>query len=281
MNKKEKNQKKSKVFKTVSLIFLGFLVGVLAFYGFSGIGDQAGRVAGEQTGDSPDSGSTSRIQETYDELVSRGYGDDTAGSWGDWGVYWNRIRSAIDNTVNIDFNNQSYEEYDDYEYSDAHGAGESGNEESTWENTASNVWFDNRTGLYWSASQGQMPNLFPDQDHSACPFFSETPRGSSYDGSDADCGNAINACAVLSLESKTGEGADTDWYLPTQKELQQAYLDGIYNQAGHAFTTTSNFWSSTERSVNSSYAWGVYLCYGNAYHYYKSNSYDVRCVRRD
>jgi hypothetical protein len=279
MNKKEKNQKKSKVFKTVSLIFLGFLVGVLAFYGFSGIGDQAGRVAGEQTGESPDSGSTSRIQELYDQLVTDDKGYEIGGVWGDWGAYWNRIRSAAEASVN--YIDQSYEEYDDYEYSDDHGAGESGNEESTWENTASNVWFDNRTGLYWSASQGQMTNLFPNQDHSACPFFSETPRGSSYDGSDADCGNAINACATLSLDAN-GDGInETDWYLPSQKELQQAYLDGIYNQAGHAFTTTSIFWSSSERSDSSTNAWNVHLRNGYTRNDTKSLSCDVRCVRRD
>lgn len=41
--------------------------------------------AGEQVGESPDSGATSRIKETYDYLVTEGFGFEGAGSWGDWG----------------------------------------------------------------------------------------------------------------------------------------------------------------------------------------------------
>lgn len=235
--------------------------------------------AGEKTGESPDSGTTSRIMDTYNDLVNNGFGYESAGAWGDWGVVWNRIRSASGSSVN--YESQSLAEYDDYKYTDGYGAGEIANEESTWSNTATNVWRDDRTGLYWSASQGQFTNNF-NANHSLCPFFAENPRGSSYDGLDADCGNAINACATLSLESKTGEGADTDWYLPSQKELMQAYLDGIYNKAGHPFTTTSRFWSATENSASTSYAWVVYLHNGYTNNDYgKSGSCHVRCVRRD
>lgn len=235
-------------------------------------------LAGEQVGESPDSGAASRIKETYDHLVAEGLGFEGAGSWGDWGAMWNRIRSSAGSAV--DYQSQSLAEYDDYKYSDEHGAGESDGEESVWNNTAPNVWKDERTGLYWSATQGQFTNSF-NANHSLCPFFAENPRGSSYDGSDADCGNAINACAVLSLDAD-GDGVDeTDWYLPSQKELQQAYLDGIYNQAGHPFTGTSFFWSSTELSGSTSNAWLVALHDGNTRNVNKSTSYVVRCVRRD
>jgi hypothetical protein len=277
---KEKAKSKKKSLPTAALVIVSLLIGGLAFYGLAGTtnNQQSGQVAGEQTGESPDSGSTSRIQELYDQLVSDDKGYEVGGAWGDWGAYWNRIRSASEASVN--YIDQSYEEYDDYKYSDDHGDGESGDEESTWENTASNVWFDNRTGLYWSASQGQFTNSFSST-HANCPFFAESPRGSSYDGSNADCGDAINECATLSLESKTGEGADGDWYLPTQKELQQAYLNGIYNQAGHSFTSTSYFWSSTEDSDHSGRAWFVILPSGYTSVSSKSSSRDVRCVRRD
>jgi len=241
----------------------------------------SGNISAEQTGDSPDSGSTSRIKAIYDSLVTLDCGSDSAGSWGDWGSYWNRIRSAAEGAATfVNYEAQSLEAYDDYEYGDSHGTGESGDEESAWSNTATNVWQDKRSGLYWSNDLGSFSNIFPDQDHSTCDFFSANPRG-NYNGADADCGNAINQCGNLSLEAITGEGAKTDWYLPSQKELQQAYLDGIYNQTVASFATTSNFWSATESSASSSNAWGVYLPLGFTYGNAKSNSYAVRCVRRD
>ena len=46
----------------------------------------------------PDSGSTSRLREIYDSLVSLGYGDES----GDWGAIWNRIRSAAEWTPSGD-----------------------------------------------------------------------------------------------------------------------------------------------------------------------------------
>ena len=55
----------------------------------------AGRlVLAEQTGSTPDSASTSRIKTIYDSLVSLSHGSESAGAWGNWGVMWNRIRSA-------------------------------------------------------------------------------------------------------------------------------------------------------------------------------------------
>ena len=51
-------------------------------------------VLAEQSGDTPESGVTSYIKQIYDSLVSLGHGSDSAGAWGDWGEFWNRIRSA-------------------------------------------------------------------------------------------------------------------------------------------------------------------------------------------
>ena len=48
----------------------------------------------EQSGGSPESGSTSRLKAVSDSLISLGYGSTAAGGWGDWGVMWNRTRSA-------------------------------------------------------------------------------------------------------------------------------------------------------------------------------------------
>jgi hypothetical protein len=55
------------------------------------------RVFAEQSGTSPESGSTSRIKEAYDWLVAKGtnYGATDAADWtNDWGTYWNRLLNA-------------------------------------------------------------------------------------------------------------------------------------------------------------------------------------------
>lgn len=220
-------------------------------------------VLAEQLSGTPESGVTSRIKQVYDDLVSKGQGSDSSGSWGDWGAYWNRIRSVV-----IDYSLQSLQTYDDY-------ASAASSEEGSWTqiNASPEIWQDERTGLYWSESQGTQAS--GNQFVTTCDFFSSDPRG-SYAGTDPNCGAAINQCADLT------DGGYTDWYLPTQKELQQAYINGIYNQTSGSFATTSSFWSSTEQSNGSSYAWRVTLYSGYTITYDKtSTSFAVRCVRRD
>jgi len=269
-------------------------------------------VGAEKTGSSPESGATSKLKQGYDFLVSKGtnYGDSQPSDWpfSITSTYWKRIlysalwspdgtaaesdvvsgktfysnsRTKKTGTMEpMDFSPEQYVQYDDAHASDYTG------EESTWIKTSSasgaNVYQDTRTGLYWSSSIGSYTNSFSSPSTGKCDFFSATPR-SSYgtSGTDPDCGNAINACAVLSLSSKDGQSADTDWYLPSQKELKWAYKDGIYNQTSSSFTTTSNFWSSTEYSGNSTIAWCEFLSNGYASDNFKTSSYAVRCVRRD
>ncbi len=265
-------------------------------------------------GSSPDTGGAqSVIMRAYNALVSKGtnYGSSSSPHWtANQGTYWNRIvysatwepdgtateqdvlsgktfysglnnrtiRTGTVSSFSIDYSPEQYVKYDDYSGSDYTG------EESTWTNTnalsGSEVWYDTRTGLYWSKSLGGYTNSFSSPSTGYCDFYTSTPRG-SYNGSDADCGNAINACGTLSLSSTQGQSAKTDWYLPSQKELKQAYRDGMYNQTTTAFTTTSYFWSSTERSGNSTDAWAEYLNYGLAVYTSKTSSNAVRCVRRD
>ena len=236
------------------------------------------KVFAEQSPGTPESGTTSRIKAIYDSLKTLGYGSESAGSWGDWGAYWNRIRSSAESSTN--FIAQSLEEYDDYKYGGSHGAGEGGDEEAAWELTAANVYRDSRTGLYWSNSLGSNTNSFS-ATHADCPFFAEDPRGSSYDGSDPDCGNAINACATLNLEAVTGEGVKGDWYLPSVKEMMQACLDGIYNQTNTGWVTLLEQWSSSEGSAAGTVAWSTFLREGSFSEKAKGNSYATRCVRRD
>ena len=275
-------------------------------------------ISAEQVGSSPESGATSRLKQAYDALVSlgEGYGDSQPSDYPygnkDHGTYWNRIlysafwepdgtatesdvyqdktfysqnsRTLKTGTAQVGTSPGAYYEqfvaYDDYHASDYTG------EESQWIQTSSatsaHVWQDTRTGLYWSYSLGSYTNSFTQVSTGGCTFFSSTPR-SSYTSSNTvpACGNAINACATLSLASTEGQSAKTDWYLPSQKELQRAYRNGIYNQAGSTFTTTSYFWSSTEYSSDSTYAWYVYLRNGTTDGNLKTNSIAARCVRRD
>ncbi len=186
----------------------------------------------------------------------------------------------------IDFSNMQYSTYDDYAGGDYLGWGgtltdDYQGEESEWSNMSVGediAWRDERTGVYWSAHQGTMSNIFT---MASCDYFTSIPR-SSYDGSDSDCGLAINYCATLDFAGRT------DWYLPSQKELMQAYIDGIYNQAGideasaAAFVTDNYYLSSSEVSGSSNTAWRVVLDNGTTRVNDKTNtSNGVRCVSRD
>ena len=244
-----------------------------------------------------------------------GYGTDT--NTPDWGLMWNRVYSAAtwnavlgdagtgdvlagkkfyagaNRTLQIgtgpsivDFTNQAYSFRDEYAGpSNSNGAEDYQGEEAIWTNTNSaaepnKVWKDERTGLYWSSSiSTSMTNEFT---MSTCPYFSITPPTSlsTYDGLTGSCGNAINACATSTV------GGRSNWYLPSQKELLQAYLDGMFNQAGTTlanaatFATTNYYWSSSEVSDLSTYAWFVYLYTGNTPDRNKTNEGAVRCVSR-
>ncbi|MBP9781384.1 DUF1566 domain-containing protein [Candidatus Woesebacteria bacterium] len=292
-----------KLFKRTVLLFSLFLV-----VGFLLPRLQI-RVFAEQSGSSPESGATSRIKTIYNSLVALSHGSESAGGWGDWGVLWNRIRSAAEwvpsgnaaeadvasgklfykdsrtqktGTASLapDYSLQSKVTWDDNKNS-SNSDGDNAGEESVWVNTAGSastgVWKDGRTGLYWSPNQWTMSNLFT---VATCDFFTSNSRG-GYAGGDSDCGNAINHCANLNLTS--GGTSNTDWYLPSQKELIQAYLDGIYNQTNINFATNLRFWSSTEDSAIDSNAWNVYFYNGSTGLGSKSttSNQSVRCVRRD
>jgi hypothetical protein len=272
------------------------------------------QVFAETGGSAPESGSSSRIKNISDSLISSGYGTATSGSWGDWGAMWNRIYSASTFSPNGDltvaevspgktfyagtndrtqkvgtgtiYANQAYNFRDDGGGPNGSGAEDYQGEEAVWTNTNSaaepdKVWKDERSGLYWSSTiSTSMTNNF---NMATCPYFSITPPTSlsTYDGLTGSCGNAINACATSTV------GGRSNWYLPSQKELLQAYIDGMYNKAGTTlanaavFTTMNYYWSSTEVSYTSTYAWPIYLYSGYTGYYIKTNTYPVRCVSRD
>ncbi len=110
--------------------------------------------------------------------------------------------------------------------------------------------------------------------------------------------------AVLYCDNLTEEGY-SDWRLPSQRELMMIWLLGgssnvtsgdkndtgvgsaskpvntpyIYQQSGFTAFSADDYWSATEVSTGSSYAWCVYFGGGDTYDYYKTNSLYVRCVR--
>ena len=249
----------------------------------------------EQSVGSPESGEDSILKETYNTLVGLGYGSEVGSN----GPIWNRIISSStwvpDGGVTegdvkagvsfyegtrtlktgsmklIDWEKQSLLQMDNRDLTDY-------GETSSWvkTNTTPEVWYDEVTGLYWSAVQGSFTNEF---NRSLCGFYSTIPRGNYNGGDVANCGNAIETCATLSLDAN-GDGTDnTNWYLPSQLELMQAYVNGIYKKTSTAWVGTSYHWSSTEYS--STRAWTSILNYGATYTNTKTSSYSVRCVLRD
>ena len=138
---------------------------------------------------------------------------------------------------------------------------------------------DTRTGLWWSdiASTGAGTAVAT----STTNDFTLTGVAGVGDGTrpwttattTATNGNAINFCNALNDASF---GGHTDWYLPTQKQLMQAYIDGSANNLPNP---GYYFWSSTEYYLSTAHAWyvGLYFGYTNANTKVYSNN--VRCVR--
>jgi len=95
------------------------------------------------------------------------------------------------------------------------------------------------------------------------------------DDTTRDWASAGTYCDNLTL------GSQSDWQLPTVKELSGILNLGGYNPSINAVftgTNSSSYWSSTTRAYNTSYAWYVYFGNGFVHSSYKTNNY-VRCVR--
>ena len=70
----------------------------------------------------------------------------------------------------------------------------------------------------------------------------------------------------------------SDWYLPHQKQLMQAYIDGSYGNLEFSGTNDS-CWSATAISADPGGAWYVNLSDGYTYGVDKDGASRVRCVR--
>lgn len=195
------------------------------------------------------------------------------------------LKSKVVLLANIWFSNQKYQTKDDWVNSGG-TVGEYTAEEAAWSAVSGSpfsgynsinyagtggdldlisgtVKRDTRTGLWWSdiMAVGAVASTTDNQ-------FTLTADGARPTG-----GNAIGFCNALNTANF---GGHNDWYLPTQKQLQQAYIDGSANNLSNPDNT---FWSSTEYASNAAYAWYVNLSYGGTNHSTKVTRYLVRCVR--
>lgn len=275
-----KNKKTASV--AAALLTLALIVAIFGFTKTS----QA-----EQSGSSPESGADSRIKDMYDTLVSLGFGADAAGVWGDWGAYLNRAQSAArwvpsGDAVAADdvrdgktfYSNSRTLQTGSYtmptscsteQYHDSYGAPVTQDtnctSQYTWTVADPAVTGDDKKdplmGLVWSK--------YLKNNAGTVEFVDSGGTGWSWNASDAD-NIAVGGKTASQLCSERGNG----WRLPTQKELQQAYIEGSYF---NLTTPSNNFWSATEDSATN--AWVVTLYSGYTGSSNKANGYYVRCVR--
>lgn len=139
------------------------------------------------------------------------------------------------------------------------------------------VYKDLTTGLYWSdKATTEMSNGFGTMTNECTD--SAITNGTCDPCSFTTKGDAVTLCCDLDLDcSANGCSSSTDWRLPTQKELLQAYIDGAANRLP---SPNNYFWTSTESSPSVDYAWRGYLLDGDVDYATKSSDYCVCCVRR-
>jgi len=131
---------------------------------------------------------------------------------------------------------------------------------------------DNCTGLIWSKPcNGEGCDSFSDD--------SPTTYNWSDTGTNTNNWSTVqNATSTASGLCTNGDHQETGWYLPSQKQLMQAYIDGAYGNL-EASGVGRLYWSGTTDSWDTSYAWYTDLSLGGTYGYLKTYSFYVRCVR--
>ncbi|MEI7918444.1 MAG: DUF1566 domain-containing protein [Candidatus Saccharibacteria bacterium] len=246
------------------------------------------RAYGEQVGGAPESGSTSHISSLYTALQSSGFGSDA--DTPDWGATWNRIKTSAQWTPNGTATASDVASGKTFygsdrtqntgtltapgncptqEHQDSYGAPITQTTNCTdtvaWTvpsgSIAGSEKQDNRTGLIWS-------NLVYKSSNTA--IFSLSSGTDWSWNATLDNNVAVGGKTAITLCSSMGDG----WRLPTQKELQQAYIDGSFFNLSQS---VNSFWSST--SYNGDSSWLVALSDGFMVSSGQSNTSHVRCVR--
>ena len=268
-------------------IVLSIFFGLVAL----ALGRQLLVVQAEQAGGSPTAGADSRLKQLADTLTTSSYGNNDSGSWGDWGIYWNRINSAarapfndavargLTNGGNADFPQNMGGIHDDTSLP-------TGSYQSTW--TTCNVGNsycgsgdsnaekrDENTGLIWSTRTSSSANWFTANN------CQQPSNGVAPTGPNACTANGNEGCKCVKLTSdKTGCEAlgDGNWRLPYQKEMMMAYIDGSGSQLSNS---AANHWTSTTNTTATQNAWYTNLSTGvtNFVTTKTISSFSFRCVR--
>jgi hypothetical protein len=119
---------------------------------------------------------------------------------------------------------------------------------------------DNSTGLVWS-----MPC-----NGSGCSSFSDSSPLTYTWGTSGGNNNSASSTALCANHS--------GWFLPHQKQLMQAYIDGSYGNL-EASGVDRAYWSGTTVSNGVTSAWYTYLDEGFTFYTAKTSINSVRCVR--
>ena len=252
----------------------------------------------EQSGSSPESGSTSKLKTIDTALTNLSYGSIAAGSWGNWGTMWNRVYSAAQGSFNdalvagikngggtgaiISPYPKTLGGVDDYNRNQTIPTD---TYKKTWItcNSANNYCGTGRSVLNGLVSQDPNTNLVwsPRISSSSTWFIANNcivPGDPGSLGATCTADTQPGCVCVKNTGTKTGcENYDDGlWRLPYQKELMQAYIDGSW---GNLATAGASYWSSTTNSDYTQNAWYTYLYGGLTYSYTKTTAYSVRCVR--
>jgi hypothetical protein len=138
------------------------------------------------------------------------------------------------------------------------------------------VWKDVTTAGTGGASCANSPAGSPER----CSLRDKITglEWSKPDGSLRNWGQAVMYCDGLTYNGQS------DWRLPTQKELMAIYNHGIVSTVVHTNWLSlgdlqSYYWSSSSNAGNTYYAWYVNLAFGHTFNGLRFYAYRVICVR--
>ena len=130
---------------------------------------------------------------------------------------------------------------------------------------------DMRSGLYWTDCYALTPG------GGSCSYASAVADAD--DGLDAEGGQAIDWCEALSLDADGDAVDETDWYLPSLKEVMSAVINGAGNNISHA--GEDKIVTSTHDSDDDSSVWHMDLGTGDSQPMSYSSTGNAFCVRRN